>query len=100
MRVPIMRPRSGGPEFVLECSVAVNRALRDQRDSVHVGRFVLWLSAPVDRQTVAWDFVDDVHHEDVVLADLDRRTWKLSVGGDYSSDCTVCAGAMGVVAMG
>lgn len=100
MGVPVMRARSGRPELVLERRVAVNGALGDQGDAVHVRSFVLGLAAPVDREAVAGDFVDDVHDEDVVLADLDGGAGELAVSGDYAADGTVCTCAVRIVAVG
>lgn len=99
MGMPVVGTWGGRPEFVLEGGVAGDGTLRDEGHAVHEGRFMLRLPAPVDGQAVPGHSVDDVHHEDVVLTDMNRRPRQLSVGGDDAAGCAVAGGAVRVGAV-
>lgn len=98
--MPIVRTRGRSPEFVLESRVTRYGALCNEWNSIHERGFILRLPSPMDSHAVAWHFIDDVHHKNVILTDVDGGSWKLSVCCNDASDGAVADGAIRVGAVG
>lgn len=79
----------GGAELVLEGGVGGLRALREHGRAVHEGGLLLGLAAPVDGERVRGRAVHDVHHEDVVLAHVQRGRGQRAVGGEHAAHAPV-----------
>lgn len=98
-RVVEMSTGGGSSELVLESRVARNGTLRNHGTAVHKWGFVVRLSSPVDVQGVAWNFIDYINDQYIILTHLYGRAWQLSVCCDDTSGVAVGGGTQLVVAI-